>query len=73
MLVVSRKAKQSIMIGSDIEIVILEAKDGQVKVGINAPKGISVLRKELLDEVKDQNNQALKVNESVVKDILSSK
>ena len=48
MLVVSRKAKQSIMIGSDIEIVILEAKDGQVKVGINAPKGISVLRKELL-------------------------
>lgn len=73
MLVVSRKAKQSLMIGSDIEILIIEAKDGNVKIGINAPKGISILRKELFDEIKNQNSEALNVNEEVIKSILGDK
>ena len=45
MLVLSRKAGQSILIGHNIEVRIIEIQGDQVKIGINAPKDISILRK----------------------------
>ena len=47
MLAVARKVNQSIMIGDDIEITLLEIKGDQVKIGISAPKSIPVYRKEV--------------------------
>ena len=50
MLVLSRRAGESIMIGDNVEIVILGMTDGKARVGVRAPRGITVLRKELLSE-----------------------
>ena len=43
MLALARKTNQSIMIGNDIEITLLEIKGDQVKIGINAPKSVTFL------------------------------
>lgn len=57
MLIISRKASESILIGSDIEIVVTEIGAERVKIGINAPRGISIARRELL-ETKRLNREA---------------
>lgn len=58
MLVLTRREKQSLMIGDDIEIVVLECSDGSVKLGIKAPKDVNVFRKEIFDEIKRENSSA---------------
>ncbi len=50
MLILTRRSGESIRIGDDIEVVILEAKYNQVKIGINAPRDVTILREELVDE-----------------------
>lgn len=60
MLVLSRKKGQSLFIGDDIEISILEVTNDIVKIGITAPKDISILRKELYVSVEDMNRAAEK-------------
>lgn len=57
MLVISRKASESFLIGSDIEIVVTEIGTDRVKIGIKAPKGVPILRKELL-ETRNLNQEA---------------
>ncbi len=47
MLVIKRKVSESILIGDDIEIIISEISQDKVKIAINAPKEIKVIRKEL--------------------------
>jgi len=47
MLILRRRAGESLLIGDDVEIEVLEAGAWGVKVGIHAPKGIMILRKEL--------------------------
>ncbi len=71
MLVLSRKKNQSIIIGQDIEISILGVEGDSVKIGINAPKKVSVLRKELRDEVAETNREAMNIEStaSIVNDI----
>jgi len=58
MLALSRKINESIIIGNDIEITILEVKGEQVKIGINAPKSIPVYRKEIYLQIKEANKEA---------------
>jgi carbon storage regulator len=58
MLALSRKIGESIIIGNDIELTILEVKGDQVKIGINAPKSIPVYRKEIYLQIKDSNKEA---------------
>ena len=60
MLVISRKENQRIKIGENIEIVIVEIGKGQVKIGIEAPKEIQILRSELIEEIKEENIKANK-------------
>lgn len=55
MLVLSRKKDESIVIDKEIEITILEINGSTVRIGINAPKKIKVLRKELIEEVSNTN------------------
>lgn len=58
MLALSRKANESIMIGNDIEITILEVKGEQVKIGITAPKAVPVYRQEVYAQIKEANKEA---------------
>ena len=58
MLALSRKANESIMIGNDIEITILEVKGEQVKIGINAPKSVPVYREEVYEQIRESNKKA---------------
>ena len=44
MLALSRKVNESIMLGNDIEITVLEIKGDQVKIGVNAPKSVPIYR-----------------------------
>ena len=58
MLALSRKVNESIILGNDIEITILEIKGDQVKVGVNAPKAIPIYRKELYLQIQQSNKEA---------------
>lgn len=60
MLALSRKINESIVIGNDIEITILEIKGEQVKLGIAAPKSVPVYRKELYVQIQESNKEAAK-------------
>ncbi|MBQ9767662.1 MAG: carbon storage regulator CsrA [Lachnospiraceae bacterium] len=58
MLALSRKVNESIMIGHDIEITVLEIKGEQVKIGINAPKSVPLYRKEIYVQIQEANKEA---------------
>lgn len=58
MLVVSRRQGESIVIGENIEISILESSDGLVKIGIEAPRSVRILRKELILEIGEENRSS---------------
>ncbi|MBU3098604.1 carbon storage regulator CsrA [Clostridium sp. DSM 17811] len=59
MLVIGRKKGESLLIGENIEINIVKVENGSVKIAINAPREISILRKELYTEVTDENQRAM--------------
>lgn len=61
MLVLTRKEDESIMIGDNIEIKVLELRENQVKLGIEAPRSIPVHRKEVYLSIKAENEAASKV------------
>lgn len=73
MLALSRKVNESIMIGNDIEITILEVKGEQIKLGIRAPKSVPVYRKELYVQIEEANKEAASQTNSadVLKDLFS--
>lgn len=50
MLVLSRRIGETLLIGDDIQVTILKSRRGQVKVGIEAPKEMTISREELVDE-----------------------
>ncbi|MGG7619645.1 carbon storage regulator CsrA [Bacillus coreaensis] len=58
MLVLTRKIGETVKIGDNIEVTILSIKNDQVKIGINAPKEVDILRKELIIQISDENVQA---------------
>lgn len=66
MLILTRKIGQILIIGDDIEVKVVGIDGENVKIGISAPKDISVVRKELL-EVKDENKKAALIDKSSLK------
>lgn len=60
MLVLSRKTGESILIGDGIEIQIVSVRGDQVKIGINAPKQIEIYRKEIFEQIREENRKAAK-------------
>lgn len=52
MLVISRQPGDSILIGDDIKVIILEVSGDKIKIGIEAPKSIRIMRNEVLDTEK---------------------
>ena len=55
MLILTRKLGERITIGNDIVISLLEIKGSQVKLGIEAPKGISIYRQEIYERIREEN------------------
>ncbi len=60
MLALSRKSGESVILGNDIEITVLEVKGEQVKIGIKAPKDVTIYRKELFEQIQEANKEAAK-------------
>jgi carbon storage regulator len=61
MLVLSRKKNESIIIGDNIEIVVVDVKGEQVKIGIKAPREVTVHRAEVYEEIQKENLEAANV------------
>ena len=59
MLILSRKINESIMVGENIEVKIVDISNRVVKLGIEAPKEVSVHRKEVFEAIKNENLLAM--------------
>lgn len=59
MLVLSRKLNQKIKIGDDIEITVVSVNGDNIRIGIEAPKHVKILRSEVYEEIQNQNQQAI--------------
>lgn len=55
MLVLARKVNESIVIGDSVEIMVIEIKGDQVKLGIKAPRDVKVYRGEIYEQIKKEN------------------
>lgn len=58
MLVLTRRIGESILLGDDIEITILDSHSGEIKIGISAPRSVVILRREIYDAVREENRSA---------------
>lgn len=58
MLVLTRRANQSIVIGHDVVVTVLEVRGDQVRLGIKAPREVSVHREEVYAEIQRENREA---------------
>lgn len=67
MLVVKRKKGESILIGENVEIKVIGIENGAVKLAIDAPKDVTILRSELYEEVGNENKNAICADVSVLK------
>ena len=69
MLVLSRQRDETIMIGDDVEITVVDIRGDKVRLGITAPRQIQVHRKEVYDAIKRENQQAAKLTPRDVPDV----
>lgn len=72
MLVLSRLRDETIMIGDDIEVTVVDIRGDKVRLGINAPTRIAVHRKEVYEAIKKENQQAARVDQvaaSILRDV----
>lgn len=73
MLILSRKEGESILINETTEITILEVSGDKIRLGINAPKDVSVLRKELKQTEDENKNAAAAVSPDMLAKLLAEK
>ena len=73
MLVLSRQRDETIMIGDDIEVTVVDIRGDKVRLGINAPREISVHRKEVYDAIRRENRAAAQVKPEDVSGVAGGK
>jgi carbon storage regulator len=76
MLVVSRKEDESIVIGNNIEVVVVRIDKNTVRIGIKAPRNISVHRKEVYEEIRLENlaaSQTQSIGEATLQKLIGAK
>ncbi|PID28169.1 MAG: carbon storage regulator [Candidatus Cloacimonadota bacterium] len=59
MLILTRKTGESIIVGDNIEIVVAEINKNSARIGIKAPKDLSIYRKEIYDKILKENEKAV--------------
>ena len=64
MLALSRKRGESLIIGNNVEVTILDIKNEQVKIGISAPREVPIYRKEVWLQIQEANKAAASVDEN---------
>lgn len=62
MLVLSRQRDETIMIGDDVELTVVDIRGDKVRIGIKAPPHITVHRKEVYDAIKRENEEAARLD-----------
>ena len=62
MLTLTRKKGEAIVLNNDIEIKILEIRGEQVKIGISAPRDVSIYRKEVYLQIQEENKASIELN-----------
>jgi carbon storage regulator len=72
MLVLGRKINESIVIGDEIVITLLAVEGDRVKIGIEAPSHVRILRQELYKQVKEANLQAVSLSHETNVEVLAS-
>lgn len=70
MLVLSRRPNETIKIGDDIELKIIEVKGDVVRIGIRAPKSVDILRGELVQSISETNSEAITVDLEVFNQLM---
>ena len=63
MLILTRRVGESLRIGDDVSVTVLGIKGSQVRIGVNAPKSVSVHREEVSDRINDENSKNSEDNE----------
>lgn len=66
MLVLTRRKGEALVLGDDVEITVLEVSRHQVKLGVQAPRSVSVYRKEIYEKVREANRAAASSSDSQV-------
>lgn len=66
MLILTRRVGETIVIGDDVVVTVLGIKGNQVRIGINAPKDVSVHREEIYQRIQQEKNTTTPVEEPVV-------
>tara|TARA_B100000676_G_C17818147_1_gene701153 strand:- start:316 stop:495 length:180 start_codon:yes stop_codon:yes gene_type:complete len=56
MLILTRRVGESLMIGDDVTVTVLGVKGNQVRIGVNAPKDVSVHREEIYERIKNEQS-----------------
>jgi carbon storage regulator len=72
MLVVSRRAGESIVIGDNVTVSVLEVRGDVVRIGIDAPRSIAVHRQELLAQLAQSNQEAASPSDNAVDSLLNA-
>lgn len=63
MLILTRRVGESVMIGDEVTITVLGVKGNQVRIGVNAPKDVSVHREEIYDRIQKEHDEPAEASE----------
>lgn len=58
MLILTRKVNEALMVGDDVSVTVLGIKGGQIRIGINAPRDVSVHRQEVYEKILQERKAA---------------
>lgn len=67
MLVLTRKKGQSIMVGDDVEISVVEVDGDAVRIGIKAPRDVAIYRREIYQAIQEENIRAARAAAEMAK------